>query len=66
MKNWADLDPEAQLKLQVAYQAHLDLQPRTCSMDEKIARFSAWLGARDVAFGAADLKRRAPGDVSPA
>ena len=58
MRNWADLPAEEQLALREAYQAELDRVPRTCAMDEKLARFTAWLAARDVAFSAADLSPR--------
>lgn len=55
---WADLDAQARLALQRDYQTELDTQPLTCSLDEKMARFTAWLETRGVSFTMADLKRR--------
>lgn len=55
---WADLDADARLALQRDYQTELDKQPTTCSMDEKMARFTAWLEGRGVSFTMEDLKRR--------
>ena len=55
---WAALDAEARLALQRDYQAELDKQPLTCSLDEKMDRFSKWLATRGVSFTMADLKRR--------
>lgn len=57
MVNWTDLDKEAQLRLRLDYQAVLDREPRTCDLDEKTARFTAWLAARGVAFGGENLIR---------
>ncbi|WP_292025052.1 hypothetical protein [Maritimibacter sp. UBA3975] len=61
MRNWADLPAEEQRVLREAYQAELDRAPRTCTLDEKILRFAAWLAERDVAFSAADLSPRQSG-----
>jgi hypothetical protein len=55
---WADLDAEARLKLQRDYQAELDTQPLTCSLDEKMDRFTKWLAERGVSFTMEDLRRR--------
>ena len=55
---WADLDAEARLALQRDYQTELDTQPLTCSLDEKMARFTAWLAERGVSFSMEDLRRR--------
>ena len=55
---WAELDSEARLTLQRDYQTELDKQPLTCSLDEKMARFTAWLAERGVSFTMEDLKRR--------
>ncbi len=58
MKAWADLTTEAQLELRLAYQAHLDRLPRTCSLDDKVAAFADWLAGHDVAFSWDDLSRK--------
>ncbi|MEJ1992493.1 MAG: hypothetical protein P8X50_12565 [Maritimibacter sp.] len=58
MRAWGDLTSEEQLELRLAYQAHLDSQPRTCSMDDKISAFANWLVAREVLFSREDLSRR--------
>ncbi|MCB1337339.1 MAG: hypothetical protein KDK10_07775 [Maritimibacter sp.] len=58
MKAWKELDAEAQLKLRLDYQAHLDRQPKTCSLDDKVAAFAEWLAARDVAFSREDVSRK--------
>lgn len=58
MRQWSQLSPDKQLRLREAYQAVLDTEPRTCSMDEKVARFADWLRDRDIAFSAADISRR--------
>jgi hypothetical protein len=55
---WAALDADARLALQRDYQAELDTQPLTCSLDEKMARFTKWLAERGVSFSMEDLKRR--------
>ena len=58
MQNWHELDDAAQLALREAYQLQLDSTPRTCSLEEKVARFSAWLAGRGVVFDMDDLKPR--------
>ncbi|MEC7764510.1 MAG: hypothetical protein VX874_21580 [Pseudomonadota bacterium] len=55
MRAWAELTTDAQTALREAYQHEIDRNPRTCSMDEKVTRFTNWLAARGVAFSAADL-----------
>ena len=55
---WAALDEDARLALRRDYQAELDSQPTTCSLDEKMARFTAWLETRGVSFTMEDLRRR--------
>jgi len=55
---WAELDEDARLKLRQDYQAELDANPRTCSLDEKMARFTEWLSERGVSFTVDDLRRR--------
>jgi len=58
MKTWAELTPEEQLALRMEYQAHLDAQPPTCSMDDKVTAFANWLASRDVAFSRGDVSRK--------
>jgi len=60
MKTWADLTEAEQLELRLAYQAHLDAQPPTCSMDDKVTAFADWLAKRDVAFSLRDVSRKEP------
>jgi hypothetical protein len=55
---WASLDDKTRLELRRDYQAELDTQPTTCSLDEKMARFTAWLETRGVSFTMEDLRRR--------
>lgn len=55
---WNSLPPDEQLRLREDYGRDPDCQTGTCSLDDKIARFSDWLAARGVAFGAEDLGRR--------
>ena len=55
---WAELSPDERLALQRDYQAELDTQPLTCSLDEKMARFTKWLAERGVSFTMDDLRRR--------
>lgn len=58
MKAWAELTAAEQLALREAYQGHLDTQPPTCSMDDKVTAFANWLAARDVAFSLKDVSRK--------
>ncbi|EAQ14611.1 hypothetical protein BD830_10496 [Maritimibacter alkaliphilus HTCC2654] len=55
MREWADLTKDEQTALRLAYQDEIDRNPRTCSMDEKVTRFTNWLATSGVAFSAADL-----------
>lgn len=52
------LPPERQLALREAWAAEMARQAVTCSLDEKIARFAAWLEPQGVSFGMEDLPRR--------
>ena len=52
------LSPERQLALREAYAEEMAKQVTTCSLDEKITRFAAWLEPQGIAFGAEDLRRR--------
>ncbi len=58
MRAWGDLTSEEQLELRLAYQAHLDRLPRSCSLDDKVAAFADWLAGHDVAFSRDDLSRK--------
>lgn len=60
MKAWKDLSADEQLRLRLDYQAHLDRQPKTCSLDDKVAAFADWLATRDVAFSREDVSRKEP------
>ncbi len=55
---WSRLDTEKRLELRRDYQAELDSQPLTCSLDEKMSRFAEWLAERGVSFTMEDLRRR--------
>jgi len=55
LRPWNELNKQEQLNLRLAYQEELDSQPKTCSMDEKMQRFIAWLKERGVSFSQADL-----------
>ncbi|MCR9151105.1 MAG: hypothetical protein NXH83_13095 [Rhodobacteraceae bacterium] len=52
------LPPDRQLVLREAYAREMAKRETTCSMDEKIARFAAWLEPQGISFGADDLRRR--------
>jgi hypothetical protein len=58
LRPWGDLSATEQLELREAYQAELDRQPLTCSLDEKMNRFTKWLEERGVAFSMDDLRRK--------
>lgn len=55
---WSTLPPDRQLALREAYAEEMAKQATTCSLDEKVARFAAWLEPRGVSFGAGDLPGR--------
>jgi hypothetical protein len=61
MKAWAELSSDDQLRLRLAYQAHLDSLPPTCNLDDKVAAFADWLARHDVAFSLEDVSRKQPG-----
>lgn len=58
MRQWKDLSADEQLALRLDYQKVLDAEPRTCSLDEKTARFAGWLAEREITFTAEDLSRK--------
>jgi len=57
LRPWSTLNEDEQLALRNDYQAELDVQPLTCSLDEKMARFTKWLEERGVSFSMDDLRR---------
>ena len=57
LRPWASLSADEQLALRNDYQSELDAQPLTCSLDEKMARFTNWLAERGVAFSMDDLRQ---------
>ena len=50
------LAPEEQARLRDAYAADMARQTATCSMDEKIRRFNAWLAPQGISFSEDDLR----------
>ena len=58
LTRWSDLSPARQLELREAYADEMAKQAATCSVDEKITRFAAWLEPQGISFGADDLRRR--------
>ncbi len=52
------LPPEVQTQLRDAYAKEMETQAKTCSLDEKITRFNAWLAPQGVSFDLDDLPRR--------
>jgi len=58
MTPWSKLSRDEQLALRMAYQAHLDSLPPSCSLDDKVAAFADWLAARDVSFSIEDVSRK--------
>ena len=57
MRPWTDLTLEEQTRLRQDYQEVLDRNPRTCSLQEKIDRFTQWLADHGVAFSADHIPR---------
>lgn len=60
MTPFRDLPPARQPALREAWAEEMARQARTCEMDEKIARFAAWLAPQGISFGPEDLPRRRP------
>lgn len=58
MTPWREISPERQAALQSAYAEEMARQTNTCVMDEKIARFAAWLAPQGISFSEEDLPRR--------
>ena len=61
-----DLPADRQMALREVWTEEMAKQAKTCSMDEKIARFAAWLAPQGVSFSNDDLPgRRATGGPPP-
>lgn len=58
MTPFRTLPPDRQLALREAYAAEMARQATTCSLDEKIARFAAWLAPQGISFTDEDPPRR--------
>lgn len=55
------LPPDRQLALREAWATESAKLGNTCAMDEKIARFAAWLAPQGISFTAEDLPNRSRG-----
>jgi hypothetical protein len=53
-----DLTEARQSALREAYAEEMARQTNTCALDQKIARFAAWLAPQGVSFGPDDLPQR--------
>ncbi|NVK46245.1 MAG: hypothetical protein HWE33_08065 [Rhodobacteraceae bacterium] len=60
MTPFRDLPFEEQTRLRAAYEDEMARQTTTCSMDEKISRFNAWLMPQGVSFTEDDLRPKRP------
>ncbi|KFE35897.1 hypothetical protein [Thioclava atlantica] len=58
MIRWKDLSAERQMDLRAAYEIEMAKQSKTCSLDEKVARFAEWLAPQGIAFDFEDLAAR--------
>ena len=58
MTRWRDLPSDRQDALRAAYAEDMARQTATCALDEKIARFAAWLAPQGVEFTKEDLPKR--------
>lgn len=58
MTPFRDLPPSEQTRLREAYAEEMARQTTTCSMDEKISRFNAWLEPQGISFTEDDLRPR--------
>ncbi|TNE63721.1 MAG: hypothetical protein EP336_16535 [Rhodobacteraceae bacterium] len=56
MTPFRDIAPAEQARLREAYADEMARQTNTCSMDEKIARFNAWLKPQGISFTEDDLR----------
>jgi len=58
MRRWSDLSEDEQLDLRMAYDRASGTVPGTCSIDQKIQRFTDWLAGQGVSYGVEDLPAR--------
>ena len=58
MKRWSDLSEDEQLALRMAYDRATGTLPGTCSIDQKIQRFTDWLADQGVSYRTEDLPAR--------
>lgn len=58
LRPWRDVPSDEQTRLRIDYQVELDTHPLTCSLDEKMNRFTAWLEQRGISFTMDDLRRK--------
>lgn len=58
MTRWRDLPPDRQDSLRAAYADEMLRHSPTCSLDEKISRFAAWLAPQGISFDTDDLPQR--------
>ncbi|MCB1516956.1 MAG: hypothetical protein KDJ19_04980 [Hyphomicrobiaceae bacterium] len=58
LQPWSSLTAAEQIELRADYQKELEHQPLTCSLDEKVERFSSWLAHRGISFSSEDLRGR--------
>lgn len=58
LKPWSSLAEDERDALQAAYQAELDKEPPTCSLETKVERFARWLATQGVAFSMDDVNAK--------
>lgn len=58
MVPFRSLGPDRQAALRAAWAEEMARQATTCALEEKIARFAAWLAPQGISFGPEDLPRR--------
>ncbi|MBW8285382.1 MAG: hypothetical protein K0M55_17455 [Rhizobium sp.] len=58
LKPWSRLTDDERGALQAAYQAELDKEPPTCSLETKVERFARWLATQGVAFSMDDVNAK--------
>jgi hypothetical protein len=54
------LPEDRQLALREDYATEMARQTTTCSLDQKVARFAAWLAPQGISFGPEDLPQPRP------